>query len=558
MKEKAFVLAFLFCAAGLAAAQDSIAASEIALPSTISKVIVYSDRAIVSRTLAADLAAGENRIVFDDLPERTEANSLQVKGSGKAVLQDTIFRTKYFAEFPDDRIQSLLGSKQDKESQVQLRSDRINRANGEKGVLEKIIAKVTSQVEGQAPELSPDKWLLVLKLYRDRLAGLDEEIRGAEKDIRGLNLELGKVNQELGQVQSGRQKKKNQAVVILSLPEASKVSLTLSYAVYGPSWQPTYDLRVSSETKSLELSYNANVIQNTGEDWLNTSLSLSTARPEIGGAQPDLAPWYLSVYENRLASRGSAAAKPAPAAPAAVNQMFSSGADDKQALESMAEADIAATAATVTNGAVAVMFNISGRASIASDNTNHRVSVMTKSFSAVFRYSTAPKLSAYAYLKAKVVNETDFPFLPGVTKVFLDGNFIANSSMGLVAPAQEFWTFLGVDEGVKVEYKLLKMYKDDQGVFAQRTRYVYQYETKITNNKKLDAEIVVWDQLPVSTDQKIVVKLIEPKYTKDTDNLKKDKQDIFEWLLVLKPQESRTIGLSYSVEYPNGTIVSGL
>jgi len=111
---------------------------------------------------------------------------------------------------------------------------------------------------------------------------------------------------------------------------------------------------------------------------------------------------------------------------------------------------------------------------------------------------------------------------------------------------------------VKVEYKLIKTYRDDQGLFAQRTRYVYQYETKIANNKKTDAEIVLWDQLPVSTDQKIVVKLLDPKYVKDTDSLKRNKQDFLEWLMTLKPQESRTIPFSFSVEYPAGANVSGL
>lgn len=548
------IVSCLLLAAG-AAAQG--AGDEISARSSISRVLVYADRAIVTRTADLDLKAGENRIVFDSLPERTEANSLQVKGSGRAVLTDTIFRTKFFAEFPDEKIQALLSAKEEKEGEVQLRADVISRANSEKAVLEKIVSKVTAQVEGQSTELSPDKWILMLKFYRDRLASLDDEIRSTQKESRVLAQELDKLSQDLGQLQAGRQRKKNQAVVILSLGEASRVSLSLSYIVYGPSWQPVYDLRVNSDAKSLELSYNANVIQNSGEDWGDVSLSLSTARPEMGGVQPELSPWYLSLYENRPAPK-AAMAKPSAAPAPAMNQMFAAPEEEKSAPGSMAEADIAADNATVAGGAVAVTFTISGRASIASDNTSHRVSIMTKSFAAAFRYSSAPKLSPHAYLKAKVVNESDFPFLPGATKVFLDGSFIANSSMGGVAPSEEFWTFLGVDEGVKVEYKLLKMYKDEQGVFAQRTRYVYQYETKVTNNKRIDAEIVLWDQLPVSTDQKIVVKLIEPKYTKDTDSLKRNKQDFLEWLMTLRPQESRTLGLSFSVEYPAGANVTGL
>ena len=436
MKATMFMLSLALLSSIAASAQDKVAAGELIAPPAVSSVLVYADRAIVSRTFFADLEAGESRIVFDDLPEKTEANSLQVKGSGKAVLQDTIFRTKFYAQFPDEKIQALATARQNADSQIQDRDDAIKRSNGEKGVIDKIIAKVTAQTEGQATELSPDKWAAMAKFYRDRLAALDEEIRVAEADIRALSLDRDKIDRELGQLQGGGQRKKNQAVVILSLPEASKVALTLSYLVYGPSWQPIYDLRVDTSAKRLELSYNANVIQSTGEDWTNVDLALSTARPEIGGTQPDLAPWYLSLYDNRPAAKSAASGQAAPA-PAAMSQMFAEDAE-KATVAPAAQPDIAAANAAVTTGAVAVTFDISGRASIASDNTNHRVSIMTKGFAADFRYSAAPKLSAHAYLKAKVTNETDFPFLPGATKVFLDGNFVSTSSMGLVAPSEEF------------------------------------------------------------------------------------------------------------------------
>jgi uncharacterized protein (TIGR02231 family) len=140
----------------------------------------------------------------------------------------------------------------------------------------------------------------------------------------------------------------------------------------------------------------------------------------------------------------------------------------------------------------------------------------------------------------------------------LDGNFLAEAKLDLVAPGEEFWTYLGVDESVKVDYKLLKKYKDEQGVFEKKNRYVYQYETVVTNKKGVDVELVLWDQLPVSTDQKLVVKLIDPKYQKDSDSLKKNSQDMFEWLLSLKPGESRKIGFSYSVEYPQDYLLEGL
>jgi uncharacterized protein (TIGR02231 family) len=279
-------------------------------------------------------------------------------------------------------------------------------------------------------------------------------------------------------------------------------------------------------------------------------LSLSTARPEIGGDQPELEPWYIQAYKPEPLTQSKSRANAAPMAKQEESknmyQMFE--ADAAPSIAPGAPSPMEYRGAEAQKGAVAVVFAVKGTTTIDSDAAKHRVSISQGDFSAAFRYSAAPKLSPYAYLKAKVKNETDF----------LDGAFVADSVIGLVSTGEEFWTFLGVDESVKIEYKLLKRFKDEQGVFEKKNRFVYQYETTVTNNKKADVELVLWDQLPISNDQKLVVKLLEPKYQKDTDALKKNNTDMLEWLLNMKPGESKKVPFSFSVEYPIDFSVQGL
>jgi uncharacterized protein (TIGR02231 family) len=552
---KLLIAAALTAFASRAAAQ---AAGETILASQVSKVVVYSDRAIVERAAAIELAAGRAQFVFDGLPERIDPNSLQVRGQGGIILEDIVFRTKYFATIPDERIKALEAQRDAGFSKIQEAADRLARSASEKAFLERIVAKVTDTNETAAAELNPDKWVQMIKFYRERLAALDPEIRAAERDRSGAQAEVDRIQKEIQALSAGRQMKKNQAVVVLSAERPVKAAIALSYAVQGPSWKPVYDLRVDSEKKTIEISYNAYIAQNTGEDWSRVRLSLSTARPEIIGDQPALQPWFISPYKPAPVQPQKAMPKlseslrmeaPAPA------QMFNAFDSD---LATGGALPMETRAAEAQKGAVAVLFSINGESSIESDASKHRVAIMSKSFQVTFRYSSVPKLSPYAYLKAKVKNDSEFPFLPGASKIFLDGNFVADSNLSLVANGEEFWTFLGVDESVKVDYKLLKSYKDEQGVFEKKNRYVYQYETAVTNAKKTDVEIVLWDQLPVSTDQKLVVKLLDPKYQKDTEALKKNNQDMLEWLMTLKPGESRKLPFSYSVEYPLDMLVDGL
>jgi uncharacterized protein (TIGR02231 family) len=558
MKRAIAVVLSLCAAAASSFAQKAASADEIAAVSAIEKVTVYADRAVVERRADLDLKAGTSFVVFDNLPERADPSSLQLKGRGAVTVEDLVFRSAYYAAIPDDRIKALQASRDEAESQSIAIQDRIARSNGEKQLMEKIAAKVTAVSENGTSELNPDKWSQMVKFYRDKLASLDLEIRAAQKDLKAANAELARIDQDLGRLASGRQKKKNQALAVLSTQDGAKASLSLSYTVLGPSWQPAYDLRVDSEKKLLALSYNATISQNTGEDWSGVSLSLSTARAEVGGAQPELEPWYLSTYSLQ-AARASAGrmAKKSEEAPAPAQMMDK---DLKGDLESAVaqEAEMTTRMAAAETGATSVVFAVPGKTKIVSDALQHRVNVTALGLPAYFRYSSAPKLSTFAYLKAKMKNSSDFPLLAGPTKVFLDGAFVSDSSIQAVAPGEEFWVFLGVDEAVKVEYKLVKKLKDEQGVFDKKTRYVYQYETTVTDKKKSDVELTLWDQLPISQDKNLAVKLIEPKYAKDTDALKKSNQDIFEWLIQLKAGEAKKIAFSYSVEYPQDMAVSGL
>jgi len=71
-------------------------------------------------------------------------------------------------------------------------------------------------------------------------------------------------------------------------------------------------------------------------------------------------------------------------------------------------------------------------------------------------------------------------------------------------------------------------------------------------------DTVVWDQLPISQNNGIKVKLLEPSYKEDTDILKKTNENYLEWFYLLKPGEEVVIPLKYSVEYPADVTIEGL
>ena len=84
-----------------------------------------------------------------------------------------------------------------------------------------------------------------------------------------------------------------EAELKLQVPQACKVDFTLTYYVKNAGWYPTYDLRSEGVSQPLQLSYKANMFQNTKEEWKNIPITLSSANPNRSNIAPELRTYWL-------------------------------------------------------------------------------------------------------------------------------------------------------------------------------------------------------------------------------------------------------------------------
>ncbi|MCK5051238.1 MAG: mucoidy inhibitor MuiA family protein [Candidatus Cloacimonetes bacterium] len=530
-----------------------------AVESKITSVTVYSDRAQITRSATIYLTKGEHKILFDELPQSIIQNSIQADGKGNAVLRDVTFKSEQFAQITDEKKKTLTDELLELQDKKITFNDKKSQAQDEKRVVKDILTKLTSTTEKtENVELDPEKWIKMVEFYRSKQETLDKEIRNTDKLVRDVNAEIDKVKREILVMGQQDYKYKKMVEVLVDVQKEGNIKLDLSYIVYGPSWKPIYDIRVDSQEKTMHLTYKSNIFQKTGEDWVDVDLKLSTAKPNISAQPPELKPNYISIRKYRHVKQESLEDRYAPSMSNIVEKKVRHSYDGPVDGGAALSIDIDIPESTVKSGFTSVVFDIDGSNTIKSDNEQHLVTITIQEFPAGFRYSTIPKHSQYAYLKAKVKNDSEYPFLPGDTNVFLDNNFVANSYLKAVAPTEEFWTFLGVDEGIKVEYRFVKKFDETGGIFVEKNKKIFEYLIKITNNKKTQEEIVVWDQLPISQNEKIKVKLIEPSYKEDTEILKINEHKYIEWFFEPKAGEEILIPFKYSVEYPIGTQIKGL
>ena len=553
----------------LASLTLNLAAAEV--PTTgakIARVTVYADRAEVVRRFATTLPAGEHALVFDALPGETDLSSVRVTGQGSFSLVDIRAETIQTLEVTDTQVRELSAKLKAEQVKLQEVTQAQTRNAQRRASLDKVLGRLTAVGKESAnPDLDPAKWAGYLTYHVESLAKLDQETLGLKGRDDALRAEINRLERELIQLDGNRTKYRNVARVKIEVTQAGPQEFELTYVVAGPSWSPHYDVRADTVAKKLTVAYQAQVRQRTGEDWLGVSLRLSTAQPGVGGREPELAPWALYKAEPVVATgavvlmdgSGLAAAAKPTAATATRRSLAKQAAQTADAgIASPPAPAMEVASATVQAGATAALFQVPRAYDIPSDPKSVKVALTEQTFFASFRHSCVPKLSPNVYLKAQAVNASDYPFLPGPTAVFLDGAYVAAASMDLVPAGQEFVTFLGVDQTVKVERRVLARREEVTGVFGKKThRTVHDLLFKVTNGKQADIDLAVGDQLPLSNHDAIKVVLEEPRYEKDTEALKLNEQKFLEWRLRLGAGDKLDLPFRFAVERPEDVIVVG-
>ncbi len=544
-------LALLFALGSLAAAP---------VDSRLTAVTVYADRAVVTRTAALDLAPGAVEITFEKLPATLLDQSLQVSGRGtaEATILDVTARTAYLDFTPNERVKTLEDELRGLGKQRRALDDRAKLLDAQRTSVERIEASLVSPPTKDAPRPALADLTTALAFVTEQRARISAEVATLDEQRAALVEKITAVEQQLNQLRGAGGRNYKTVTVRLDAKSAGKLDLALSYALPGASWSPSYDARVLSGEHAVELSYFGVIRQNTGEDWKDIALTLSTARPSLGGAAPQLAPWALDVFVPRLMradANDAIVLSPFEVKTKEARSLNApAAAGGKLAFAEPRERDASLAQATVENASTSASFKIATTATVPSDNSPQKVPITSARLATAPEYSTVPKRLAAAFLTADVTNTSDFPLLGGAMHVFLDGTFVATSSLRTVMPGEKFDLALGADEGLAVKHKRVTRFTEDTGLTNSGKRITYEYLLTIQNNKKTAEHVIVSDQVPVSRNEKIVVKIHAP----DAKDVKPAADGTLKWTLDLKPAEKRELTVKFSVDYPNEVNVTGL
>ncbi|XP_074653815.1 protein F37C4.5-like isoform X3 [Tubulanus polymorphus] len=374
----------------------------------------------------------------------------------------------------------------------------------------------------------------------------------------------------------------------------SRMKLPICYMITQAAWANYSDFENIKTDARMKIIYYGLIQQATGEDWDDAKLTLSTAMPSVGGTVPDLGTqrlFFKPKYNVSEALKHLATASTSGDSPYATLRRnktrkpnkkvgrawsFHATKDEKAFLkqygllsdeESSAKEDekdksekddkdsSTKEKENVKENLTSTTYEVVRRHCIPSDNIAHRVSIAIIDLNPTFEYETVPKRSPYAYLRAKVKNTSPYALLAGPTSIFLDNNFCAKADIKAVAPQEDFTCSLGADHAVQIAYKPLHKYRESSGVVGKNLIITHKQTIDVKNTHNEAIKILIMDQLPLATEEKIKVTLVEPviKHPEKYDRSKQVRLNKFnniEWDLEIPANESKELTLKYTVEHP--------
>ncbi len=528
-------------------------ADTISAESKITAVTVFPDRAGVTRQATLTLSKGQHTVELSPLPSGIEPSSLSVRGSGEAevTLYGVRLVTTERETAQDPKVEGLEnGIRDNLRKQQQLRNTK-QVLQQEREYLASIHAASSQQIGKDLITKSPsasDAAALLAFLDESMLKAFERDQK-ADGELEDLARELDKLQRELSRLTEGRRRQETAVLVELEAQKAGAFRLEVSYRVPGASWEPAYEARASGGSDDVELATSGVVRQQTGEDWTDVLLTLSTARPAMVGSMPELKPWFLKPWEPIM--RGKQMLQSPMSAMKVSDMVIDADKVFEEAPAAPMEQKAQMAYASVESAGPSVTFRLPKPASIPGDWQPHKVPVTSAKLKAELAYETTPRLLPYAFLRAKVTNTSEALYLPGAVSVFLDGTFVATSALKQVAPGESFDLYLGVDERVTVERKTLKEHVEVSllpGLRGKTKSTDYEFLTLVENFTGRRIGVTVFDQVPVSEREEIVVESVHQQ----SAEIKRDeeKPGVFHWQLDLAPKQKEELRLSYRVKHP--------
>ncbi|MAW93789.1 MULTISPECIES: DUF4139 domain-containing protein [unclassified Leeuwenhoekiella] len=284
---------FTLCLFGLLFSLSNIwATSKPIIPqkSKIEKVTVYLQGATIERSSSVTVKSGVNELVFNNLSPDILENSIQLRGLDDASILSISFNLDYLDKKVASAEYENLKSELD-----ELLIKRNSLQNSIEGYERELrLLSENQKINSDNTDLSLEKIKQISTYYRERSTEIQNTIYKFKRETQDLDRKINDYRQQMNKLEDSRKETRGEITVKLQSERATNLNIELSYTIQNAGWFPLYDIRAESTSSPIQLNYKANVYQQSGIDWQDVKLILSTGDPNTNNFKPNLEPKYLN------------------------------------------------------------------------------------------------------------------------------------------------------------------------------------------------------------------------------------------------------------------------
>ncbi|MFB9149987.1 DUF4139 domain-containing protein [Roseovarius ramblicola] len=521
-------------------------AGDLPVTSRVSAATVYPEGATVTREAEFSAPAGQHELILTDLPRDTPLESVRVTLEG-ARLGGVRTREDYVpprdtgesaevlsARAEVERLEEALRTRRAEVADIRLEADA---ARARLRFLDGI-----GTAEGLAAQEPAALGEMVAMIGRETLearraeAGAERRAEAAERALKDLMEELSRARQALEALVPETDARALLAVA-MQAEGPLRGRLTITYTVPQAGWQPLYDLHLSRAGERVRIERGAYLRQQTGENWRDIALTLSTRRPAQQGEPGEIHPWIP-----RLGDPDEIRPMPKVRAEGALMEMAAPAAE--------AEADMARP----EFDGLSVRYAYPAPVSVATGADRVRLMLPSVEAEADIGARAVPLMDDTAYLMARVRLPGDEVILPTPeARFYLDGRYVGQHWLSFAAAGAEMTLSFGPIEGITLRRVVRTRAEGDRGLITRASERRETVEIIVENLTGESWPLTVLDRVPVSEQDALDITW---DARPDPDEIGfEDRRGVLAWRFDLDAGATRAITLETRMSWPEGKVL---
>ncbi|HUL82374.1 MAG TPA: mucoidy inhibitor MuiA family protein, partial [Gammaproteobacteria bacterium] len=481
------------------AAASAAGADDIEAKLRVDRVTVYTHGAAVTRTGEVSVPAGEHRLIVRGLPDPVDPGSLRVSAGSRALrLGGVELERIVAADFVGDAESALrkkLLALQDRRAAVQ---DEIPTAQTQLKLIDSLAGLPTDRngkilVDGIALPAT-------LSAMASGAADARAKIRDANVATRALDAEIAATQAELDKVRTAKKSTTEvRATIVASTAVTAPISV--EYRVNDAGWQWLYEARLDTQDKSLSFARQAAVSQASGEDWQNSEVSVTTAKPAADAGTPRVASLFLRLQQYAPSAASGKLEE------ITVTGSRVRGRGRGEAPEEAEEAP-QVTAEVFSTDFVAE-YRIPGRVSISANRQPRVYAISEEQFDPQLVARAVLPAGPDARLEATFNYGRDTPIDAGRVQLYRDGAYVGDAALPLLLPGAEVRVPFGIDERIRIVVREERAESGARGVAGRQALSEHRRRYEITSYHTTTLPIEIIDRVPVPKESGITVQVLD-------------------------------------------------